>query len=86
MENRKSERSELFVFSYFMPEDFRCLGKFLRHNPLVSDVLAPRGQDAKFGRLISFLCAFASLREINPSLVAALPRWALRGEPERPAH
>src|SRR5262245_49477428 len=89
MENRKSERSELFVFFVLLcSKIFAAWANSSGITGSVSDVIAPRRQDAKFGRLFSFLCAFASLRrrsghalrEINPRLVAALPRWALRDE------
>src|SRR5437867_2553784 len=39
-------------------------------------LLAPSRQDAKFEIFFSYLCAFASLREIFRSSVAALPCYA----------
>jgi hypothetical protein len=43
------------------------------------DLLAPRRQERQV-RKFDFFAAFAPLREIFRVLVAALPRWAFRGE------
>jgi hypothetical protein len=64
-----------------MPERFRGLRKFFRSRVSLEnrDLLAPRRQERQVQNCFP-LAAFAPLREIFQFSVAALPRWALRGE------
>src|ERR1051325_4278976 len=45
-----------------------------------SSVPARAGMTESASNFVSFLRVFAPLRELIPALVAALPRWARRGE------
>jgi hypothetical protein len=64
-----------------MLKSFRGLRKFFRSRASLEnrDLLAPRRQERQVQNWFP-LAAFAPLREIFRFSVAALPRWALRGE------